>query len=156
MAPVTTSGILIIRPIASSMMLPFAAAATAIILSKLMTMSAITTIRLAANRLPAGSRSAPSSSSCARSLIATNISSKPPMSLRYGIAISSAITPVKTIRMATAAPAPRMMPATRWRFGSARHAIAITRALSPDKSISIQIILPSDSQKNGTLSSVKS
>src|SRR5262245_30240928 len=68
------------------------------------------------------------------------------MIFRYGSSISEATTPVKIMRSSTATPAPRIMPHTRCRCGSPRHAIAITTALSPESRMLIHMILSSATQ----------
>ena len=148
-APATIKGTLIARPITSRGMLPLAAAATAMTLSRLITMSAIATIRTAAHRCAAASTSPSPSCSGTSSFAAMNSSANPPTSLRNGSAINVTTMPVKMMRRKTATPAPRIMPQNRWRGGSPRHAIAMTSALSPDSRMLIHMILPSATQKAG-------
>ena len=81
-APATIRGTLIARPRTSSGTLPLAAAATAITLSRLMTMSATTTICTAAHRCEAASTPSSSSSSGTSSFAAITISASPPTSFR--------------------------------------------------------------------------
>src|SRR5882757_7670700 len=57
--------------------------------------------------------------------------------------------PVKMMRRMTAAPAPKIMPHSRWRGARPRQASAITSALSPDNSTLIQMILPTATQNAG-------
>src|SRR3954469_11123805 len=112
-APATIKGTLMARPSTSKGALPLAAAATAMTLSRLMTMSATTTICTACHRCEADST--PSSSSCSgtSSFAAITISARPPTSLRYGSSIRLPTMPVKMIRSSTAAPAPRVIPHRR-------------------------------------------
>ncbi|MGY4595044.1 hypothetical protein ACVWXL_002790 [Bradyrhizobium sp. GM22.5] len=154
-APATIKGTLMARPSTSKGTLPLAAAATAMTLSRLMTMSATTTICTACHRCDADST--PSSSSCSgtSSLAAITISARPPTSLRYGNSIRLATMPVKMIRSSTAAPAPRIMPHSRCRGLRPRQASAITSALSPDKRMLIQMILPTATQKVGSAISTR-
>jgi hypothetical protein len=83
------------------------------------------------------------------SFAAITISASPPASLRYGSAITVATTAVKMMRNTTAAAAPRIMPHSRWRCSSRRHASATTSALSPDNSTLIQMILVKATQNCG-------
>jgi len=148
-APATIKGMLMASPRINSGTLPLAAAATAITLSRLMTMSAIATICTAAHRWAADCTPSSSPSSGTSSLAAITISASPPTNLRYGSSIKVTTIKVKMMRRITATPAPRIMPQSRWRGSSPRHASAITSALSPDSSTLIQMILPTATQNAG-------
>ena len=80
-APAMIMGMLMASPRINSESFPLAAAATAMTLSRLMMMSAITTIRIACQRLVPAVTSSPSSSGT-RSLAAMTMSATPPTSFR--------------------------------------------------------------------------
>ncbi len=122
-------------------MLPLAAAATAMTLSRLMMMSAMATMRTAAHRWAAACTPSSSSFSGTSSFAAIKINAKPPISFRNGIVINVTTMNVKMMRRKTATPAPSTMPQTRCCGWSPRQASAITSALSPDNRTLIQMIL---------------
>src|SRR6267154_479088 len=145
-APKTTSGMLITRPSTKSTMLPFATAATAMTLSRLITRSAIRMVLIAPSRCELDLTPSPSPSSGTSSFTAIQNRSAPPTSLRKESFSNSTATMVSTIRSTTAAPAPQMIACFCWCAGSERAASAITTALSPDRMMLTQMIAPSPSQ----------
>ena len=68
-------------------------------------------------------------------------SSSPPASCSHGTSRRYLTPTVKTMRINTAAPAPRIMPAILCRLGSVRHARAMTTALSPESTMLMPMIL---------------
>ena len=133
-----------------------AAAAMAMTLSRLITMSATVTSQTARHSVsPALTLSEPCSSLGTISLMAIHRSRRPPISLRNGISITCAITMVKMTRNSTAAPAPSRMPQKRCRGGSERQASAITTALSPESRMLIQMIWPTATQKGHCIMSAQ-
>src|SRR5665213_1806898 len=137
--PAITIGILTASPRMSSAYRPLATPATAITLSRLMMMSAITTMRTARHRSATAFGVSSASCACgASSLTAIQNSASAPASRRYGSVISIETTPVNTINSREANPAPIIMPHSRSRGGRPRQASAITTALSPDKRILTQ------------------
>src|SRR6267378_788272 len=145
-APKTTSGMLITSPSTSSRILPFATAATAMTLSKLITRSAIRMVLIAPIRCSLDLTSPSPSSSGTSNFTAIQKSRAPPMSFRKDSFSNSTATMVRTIRSTTAAAAPHNIASFCWRCGSERAASAITTALSPDRMMLTQMIAPSPSQ----------
>ena len=124
-----------------------AAAAIAITLSRLMTISATVTSQTARSKVsPALTLPSEWSSLGTINLTAIHSSSRPPTSLRNGTIMIWAMITVKKTRSSTAAPAPSRMPQNRCRGGSVRQAKAMTTALSPDSRMLIQMIWPSATQ----------
>src|SRR5262245_14267501 len=137
---------LISRPSTSRMKLPFATAATAMTLSRLITRSAIRMVLIAPIRCELDATSSPSSSSGISSFTAIQNRSAPPISFRKDSLSSSTATTVRMIRSTTAAAAPQNIASFCCFSGSERAASAITTALSPDRMILTQMIAPSPSQ----------
>ena len=147
--PKITSGMLIASPKINSSILPPAAAATAITLSRLMTRSASKMVRTAAIMLCL-TTAPPSSSSSSLLSRPTPIhsSSSPPMTSTNGSCISRAATTVSAIRSTTAAPEPSMTAFFCCSGGKPRAARAMTTALSPERMMLIQTILSRPIQKS--------
>src|SRR6266850_1883697 len=137
---------LIRRPSTRSTTLPFATAATAMTLSRLITRSAIRIVLMACIKCELEATSSSSPSSGTSSFTAIQKSSAPPMSLSQGSLSSSTATMVRTMRSTTAAAAPQKIACFCCLAGSERAASAITTALSPDRMILTQMIAPSPSQ----------
>ena len=93
-------------PSASNSTLPFAAAATATTLSRLITKSATTIVLIAAHRWSAGFTSA-SSDSGSSSLTAIHSSKMPPVSFRNGRRSNCSATAASITRRPTATAAPQ-------------------------------------------------
>ena len=145
-APKMTSGIEMARPRISRRMLPPAAAATAMTLSRLMTRSAIRMVLIADNSWVLASISA-SSSSGTSSFTPIQNSSTLPTILSQGSVSSATANSVRMIRITMAAPEPQMIACVCCFGGSERAASAITTALSPDRMMLTPMILSRPSQK---------
>jgi hypothetical protein len=151
--PKTMNGIDKARPRRIKSLEPFAAAATAIILSSDITVSATMMMRMADRSVLAGLISF-SEVPSPTSRIAIHSNRMPPPTFSKGSASNSTTRSVQRMRNATAAPDPRKTSTLRCPSGSDRHASAMTTALSLERRISIQIISRSGSQKAVVLRSI--
>ena len=144
-------GMLIRMPKTTSAMLPLAAPATAITLSRLMTASATMMVLIApiSVLLPA-TLACPSSSSAVSSLTPIHSSSSAPTTFSNGSASNCSAKNISTTRNPIAPATPQKMPLRRCSSGSLRQASAITTALSPPSRMSIRMIWPTDSQNVGS------
>src|SRR5512139_1960037 len=140
--PTTTSGIDTTRPKISSAMLPFAAPATPITLSRLITKSAIITVFTAppSVALPSISWPSPPPSSGSSSLMPIHSSASAPAILSQGSVRSDAANAVSTTRRPIAPATPQKMPFFCRCGGRLRQASAITTALSPASRMSMTMI----------------
>src|SRR5271166_4841773 len=151
--PTTTIGMLIASPNTMSQTLPFAAAATAMMLSRLITTSATRIVPTAASsRLLALTWRGPLASS-AMSLTPIKSSSAAPTSLSQGSKRRLITNNVRTMRSTIAPNTPQKMPCRRERGGRLRQAKAITTALSPESRMLTKTIAPMASQNCGVASS---
>ena len=151
-APAMISGIEMASPSTSSKVESFATAAMARTLSRLITASATAMVQTACQSRSV-SLTSPCSSSSVTSFTAIQSSRQPPMILRKGVDKRATTRTVKTMRSATATPAPRIMPTRRLSSGRPRQAIAMTTALSPERMMLIQMI-PRSLRTEGRYSSM--
>src|SRR5262245_4357345 len=136
----------------SSVMLPPAAAATAMTLSRLMTRSAMRIVLIAVSRCSLASMSSPPSSGTS-SLMPIQKSSRLPTSFSHGSASILTANMVRPIRSTTAAPAPQKIACFCCLGGSERAASAITTALSPERTMLTPMIFSRPTQNAWVASS---
>src|SRR5216683_4374683 len=152
--PQTTIGSDSAIPKATRVKSPWAAAATARTLSRLIVTSATTMIQTAC-RKEAPWRTSPSPPSPGRtSLTAIQSSSSPPTNWSSGIVSSALTIAIKSSRSATAAAVPHTRPSHCSRAGSERTASAMTSALSPASERSMSTMLTSRAQNSGSVRNV--
>ena len=148
--PQTTIGSDSAMPKATSSRSPWAAAATASTLSRLMVTSATTMIQIA-SRSEVPRCTSPSWCSPGRTRrTAIQSSSSPPAKRSSGIVSSALTTAMKVSLRPTAAAVPHTRPSHCSRAGSERTASAITSALSPASDRSIRMMLTSLAQNSGS------
>jgi hypothetical protein len=152
--PQTMIGMLTTRPNTTSTRLSLAAAAMPITLSRLITASAMTMVRIAPPRLVAALISWPPSSCGISSFTPIHSSSRPPTIFRNGICSSRSAKKISTTRRPTAPNMPQKIAFLRCRSGRRREASAITTALSPPSRTSIAMICPTAIQNSGEARSI--
>ena len=148
-APATIRGMLIARPRISSGTLPLAAAATAITLSRLITMSAIDDDLHRRPQMRRGMDAVLVLLLRHQQLCRDHEQRQAADQLEIRQFHQGRDDAGEDDAQDDGAPAPKIMPHSRWRGASPRHAIAITSALSPDSRTLIQMILPTATQKAG-------
>ena len=151
--PTTTMGMLMTSPNTMSGPLPFAAAATATTLSRLITRSATMIVHTAVSSRSLAWTLCSLPSSWAMSLTPIHSNSAPPTSLSQGYPRRFMAKNVSTMRSPIAPSTPHRIPSRRCRGDRLRHASAMTTALSPDNRMLTKMISTTATQNCGVPSS---